>query len=502
MSTTTTESGSIAAPPRTLTASKIAALIVANLTPLSVVVGTLPLALLLGGPSMALMFLIAGAIVGVFCIGYAQMTKKILRPGAFFNYITRGLGRTAGVAAAMIAVASFITGQTGAFAVQAAVTSEVFGTVGLVVPWQVCLVAQIILVTVLALRKIDLSSRVTMIIVAIEVLLLAWLVISAVAQDGAGVLPLHALAPSILGEGHWSVAFVFAILCFASFEAGALYSPEAKDPARSVPRGLAAALLVLTVSFAVAAWVLYGITLVDPAMAEALQQDPAAFIFIVAEAYLGTAGMWVLSVAAVLAQVACALASTSFVCRYLQSLAAEGLLPRVLERTNGSHSPSGAIWFMAVFQAVVIIGLALVGVDPFLQVAPIGFGLAALGATLAQLLCSISVIAYFRKLGETKGHVLSRVVAPSVAIVLLAAAMCVELTSFNYITGSDAAYMAYVPLIIPAIAVIGLCFGIYLKTRRPDVYDNLAVGDTVEAAEEARDRRRQATAAIKLPPRR
>ncbi|HEY5856972.1 MAG TPA: APC family permease, partial [Aldersonia sp.] len=66
-----------AGPRRTLTTPKIIILIIAALTPLSVVGSTMPLGLAFGGPTTPLMFIVAGAIIGLFCVGYSQMVQRI-----------------------------------------------------------------------------------------------------------------------------------------------------------------------------------------------------------------------------------------------------------------------------------------------------------------------------------------------------------------------------------------------------------------------------------------
>ncbi|MEV6166100.1 amino acid permease [Streptomyces sp. NPDC052052] len=187
-------------------------------------------------------------------------------------------------------------------------------------------------------------------------------------------------------------------------------------------------------------------------------------------------------------QLACALASTNLTCRYFQSLAMEGLLPRVLSRRNRHHSPSAALWVLGAVQLIVILGCAFVGVDPYLEVSPIGFGLAALGATSLQCLCSIAVVRYFLRLPKSERSFWSTFVAPVLAAVLLAAAFVVEIHAFTYITGSDEPYMSYVPWIVPAVAVFGLYFGYWLRRNRPDHYAILSGGDTTEEAAEIHQR--------------
>ncbi|MFD1210450.1 APC family permease [Arthrobacter sp. GCM10027362] len=474
--------------PRTLTSTKIIVLIVAALTPLSVVVGTLPLGLAFGGPSTALMFVASGLIIGLFCVGYVQMVRRITRPGAFFNYIARGLGRPAGVGAAMIAVITYCIGLIAVYAVQAFVTQEILAGFGLAVPWQACFLVQLLLVTVLAYRKIDLSARVTFVIVALELLVLLALVTAIVAQKGPAAFPLDAISPSVMGIGQWTVAFVFAILCYQGFEAGALYAPEAKDPERTVPRALYGALIVLTASFAIVAWVLTGVTGVD-GLQETVGADPAGFIFTTMGTYLGDAGVWALSVLALLAQLACTLAYTNFTSRYLNSLANEELLPAFLGRKNRHHSPGSAIVALTVLVIVAVLGLSALGVDPYTEISPVGFGLGALGATTLQALASAAVVGFFLRQPAAERHWWKTTLAPIAATVLLAAALYIELISFSFITGKDTPEMLAVPWAIPLTAVLGIAFGFWLRKNRPRIYLSLAAGDTAEEAAEIQRQR-------------
>lgn len=489
-----THSGEAQATPsarRTLTSTKIIVLIVAALTPLSVVVGTLPLGLAFGGPSTALLYVVAGLIIGLFCVGYVQMVRRITRPGAFYNYIARGLGRPTGVGSAMIAVVTYSTLLIGIYAVTSVVNQEILAGFGINAPWQVWFVVQLLVVTVLAYRKIDLSARVTFVIVGLELLILLALVVGIVAKEGLpGAFPAEAFSPNILSVGQWTIAFVFAMLCFQAFEAGALYAPEAKNPERTVPRALYGALIILVVSFALVAWALTGVTGVD-GLQEAVGADLAGFVFATTAAYLGDGGVWALSLLALLAQLACALATTNFVARYLNSLAREELLPAVLGRKNRHNSPGAAILILAALAVVIILGFAAVGIDPYTEIAPIGFGLGAVGATTLQALASGSAVGFFLRQPASERHWWKTTVAPILATVLLVAALCIELSAFSYITGKDSPEMLAVPWIIPLAGVGGLAFGFWLRKNRSLMYRSLAAGDTAEEAEELQKLRDQ-----------
>ncbi|GAA4051638.1 APC family permease [Arthrobacter methylotrophus] len=469
--------------PRTLTTPKIIVLIIAALTPLSVIVGTMPLGLAFGGPSTTLMFVAAGALIGLFSVGYVQMVRRISRPGAFYSYIARGLGRPAGVGAAMVAVVAYAFSMIALYSVQAFVTQQIIqATFGVDVPWQLCFMVQLILVTVLAYRRIDLSAMVTFVVVTLELLVLLALVVAIAADKGLGAFPIEAVSPSVFNIGQWTVAFVFAILCYAGFEAGAMYAPEAKNPERTVPRALYGALVVLTASFALVAWALTSVTGVEGQQA-AVSADMAGFIFTTTGHYLGAAGVWILSVLAIFAQVACALAVTNFTSRYFNSLAKEDLLPPFLGRKNRHGSPGTAILALTGLTVAVVLGLATVGVDPYTQIAPVGFGLAAIGATALQAMASGAVIAYFLRQPRSERHWWKTSLAPIIATVLLAAALYIELISFSYITGTDSPEMLALPWIVPVVAAFGVAFGFWLKKNRSHTYEHLAAGDTAEEAD-------------------
>lgn len=486
-SLTATETAESTARTRTLTTPKIIVLIIAAMTPLAVVVGTLPLGLAFGGPSMTLMFLASGIVIWLFIVGYVQMVRRITRPGAFYNYIARGLGRPVGVGAAMVAVVGYPVGLIASFAIQAFVIQETLVALfGVSIPWQLILLAEALVVGTLAYRRIDLNAAAVLGVVAAEVVLIVSLVIAIVAEKGLGAFPVEAISFDVLGNGQWAVAFVFAILCFQGYESGALYAPEAKRPERTVPRALYGALFIIVGLLAIVTWALTSVTGV--AEQQQIVQDAGivGFVFGTVEQYLGSVGLWIVSFAAVLAGLACNLAITNFMSRYLQSLAAEDLLPRPLANRNKHEAPGTAVLTLVVSAVVVILVLSVLGVDPYTQITAVGFGIGALGATTLQALASAAVVAYFLRLPASERHWWRTFLAPALATVLLLAALVVEVSAFSWITGSQEPWTALLPWAIPAVLLGGIGFGFWIKHNRPHTYADLAAGDTAEEADQLR----------------
>jgi len=478
-----------ATPRKTLTTWKISVLIIASLTPLSVVVVTLPLGFAFGGPTTALMFLACGVIIGLFCVGYVQMVRRITRPGAFYNYIARGIGRPSGVGAAMLAAVGYPVGLIGTYASCAYTISTTLGSLGIHVSYTWSFVALAAVVGVLTWRRIDISALASGIIVSIELLLILALLVSIVIHKGAGAFQPAVISPSVFHYGDWTVALIFAILSYQGFEAGALYAPEAKRPEKSVPRALYLSLLVPTATFFFTSWILASLSGAAGFSDFVTKHGFVAFIFYEVTEYLGRAGLWLFSIGVILGLTVCSLAVNNFMARYLFGLSHDGLLPRVLSRTNKHGAPSVAAFTLLGISALFGLGSLLVHVDPYMQLTPVSFGIGTLTSTGLQLLASASVIGFFLRRPAADRHWWKTLVAPILATLLLLGALVAELTGFSYVTGVSAAWTNVLPLISLAALIFGVIFGFWLKRNRPTVYTGIAEGDTAEEAAELRQQR-------------
>lgn len=485
---------------RTLTTRKVIVLIIAAMTPLAALASMIPLGLAFGGPSTTWAFILVGVIIGLFCVGYAAMAQRINRPGAFYGYITRGLGRKIGVAAGFIALVGYWVGLIATTGVQTAVMQEGFrGAFGLDLPWQVYLFVIPLLVGVLAYRKIDLSAAVVGVVVVLEIAVVVALVIAIVVQNGfTSTFPAEVLSFDVFSQGQWTVAFVFAILCFQGYEAGAMYAPEAIRPEKTIPRALFGALAILVIFYVIATWALIGSVSIDGLMPALEAAEIVGFVFATVGTYLGPVGLWLFSLLTIFAQFAVLLALVNFMPRYVQSLAADGLLPDFLARKNKFGVPGAAQITMAGSAVVIVFVLSLVGIDPFTQVSTVGFGIGAISATVLMAIASLAVIGYFLKQPKAGRNIWTTMVAPAVSFVLLLAALVIELNSFTWITGNPEPWTAVLPWIVLIVGVLGLVYAVVLQKVNPRVYQDLGAGDSAEEAESLREVRLTETAAIRL----
>src|ERR1700733_127355 len=88
--------------------------VLAGVAPLTVAAGVIPSAFATTGlTGIPAAFIVVAVILAVFAVGYVAMTRHITNSGAFYAFISRGLGKTAGVAAALIAVLAYNFLQVG-----------------------------------------------------------------------------------------------------------------------------------------------------------------------------------------------------------------------------------------------------------------------------------------------------------------------------------------------------------------------------------------------------
>src|ERR1700728_3481893 len=78
--------------------------VLAGVAPLTVAAGVIPTAYQTTGlTGIPAAFLVIAVILGIFAVGYVAMTRQITNSGAFYAFVAQGLGRAAGVSAALVA---------------------------------------------------------------------------------------------------------------------------------------------------------------------------------------------------------------------------------------------------------------------------------------------------------------------------------------------------------------------------------------------------------------
>ena len=451
--------------------------VLAGVAPLTVAAGVIPTAYAITGlTGIPAAFLVVAVILGLFATGYVAMTRHIANAGAFYTFISRGLGPVAGVAAALIALLAYSflqVGLYGAFGPNAA--AEAAAHLNLHAAWWVWALAAWAAVTVLGLLRVDITGKVLGVLLTAEVIVIIAETISGLAHPAGGQLSFAALSPSALGSagfGTVGVLAVVAVLGFVGFEQAPVLAEEARDPRRTIPVATYVALGVIAIVYAAAAWAMAAHAGQHHVVAEAGAQGPG-LLFGLGGNGLSQAAQWLF----LTSLFAAALAFHNCVWRYIFALGREGVLPGFLARTGRNSIPRAASITQSLTGLTVILVYAAGGwapmTDLFFWLGTSG----GFGVLILLALTSVAVITFFGRdpRGET---VWRRMIAPALAALLLTGIVVLAVMHYDTLLGvppgSAAAWI--LPASYGVVAVIGLGWGLILKARRPDVYATIGFG--------------------------
>lgn len=447
-------------------------LVLAAVAPLTgiVVVASLAIALGNGGGAPMSFFLVA-VILLLFAVGYAQMSKQLVNAGGFYAFVVRGLGRTGGLVAGLIATLGynfFVVGTIGTsgFFMQTIIKD----LTGFDLSWIVWGLLSIAVCFVLARIGVDFSSKVLGVCLVLETTMLVVFDISVLAQKG---YDFAAFSPEWVFSGSLPIGMLLAATGFLGFEATALFGEEAKDPLRTVPRATYTAIIAIAVILGVTAWAV--VSAIGVPKAQKVGLDHLAngdLIFSLAQRYLGGPLTTVMMILLLVSLFAAMLAFHNSASRYLYALGRARVLPSVLARTRESGSPAVAGIVQAGFAAIVALIFFFAGADPILTVVPAMLGFGTLSVLILQGLAALSIVVAFRR--QQDGRWWSTFVAPGLGFLGITAISILAIVNFDIVAGSDALAIRLMPLLLVLALIGGIGYAAYLKRAKPAVYDGLA----------------------------
>ena len=451
--------------------------VLAGVAPLTVAAGVIPTAYQTTGlTGIPAAFVAVALILALFAVGYVAMTRHITNSGAFYAFISKGLGRVIGVAAALVALLSYSFLQVGLYgAFGPGASAEAAAHLGLHAAWWVWALAAWALISVLGLLRVDITGWVLGILLTAELGVIVAETVSGLLRPAGGHVGFGTLSPADLtsaGFGTFGVLAVGAVLGFVGFEQAPVLAEEARNARRTVPLATYLALGVIAVVYAGASWAMAVHAGQSHVVAAAGKEGPGLLFGLGSGALSQAAQVLFLT-----SLFAAALAFHNVVWRYMYALGRENVLPAALGRTGGNNVPKTASLVQSATGLVVICVYAIAGWQPMSQLffwlgTTGGFGILVLLA-----LTAVAVIAFFGRdaYGESAW---CRLIAPALAAVLLA--LIVVLAVLNYATllgvsPTDPAAWEF-PASYAVIAAIGLGWGMLLKVRRPQVYATIGLG--------------------------
>ncbi|MEV6342985.1 APC family permease [Actinoplanes sp. NPDC051851] len=466
-----------------LGAAGITFLVVAAAAPLTIMTGVAPLAISIGGIGAPFGYLAAGVVLAIFSVGFMAMTRHTRGAGAFYSYITLGLGRPLGAASGLLAMLSYNALQIGVYGLLGTQFAAAWTRfTGADAPWWIFSGVGIVLVWALGRRGIDIGAKVVGVLLIAESAILVLLVIAVLFK--AGHLSAGTFTPKALTDPGMLAILGFCFAAFMGFESTALYRAEARRPDRTIPRATYAAVAFLAIFYCLVGWAVvqaFG----DADVVAAAGADPTGLFFSAMDTYVGAWASDIMYVLVLTSVLASQLAFHNAINRYSLSLAQDGLLPAALGRVHPRYlSPALAGGVQSVLAAVVVAGFAITGADPYLQLMLLVNTPGAIGIVALQALTSAAVLGYFLKRRGVAGARLA-IGSGALATLLLAVVLYVLVDKVALLTGADASTNALLVALVPAEILGGVAWALFLKARKPGAYRRIGGDDVRRITTEA-----------------
>ncbi|MER5442954.1 APC family permease [Streptomyces sp. NPDC002790] len=454
----------------TLGTSDIAFFVISAAAPLTVMAGVAPIAIALGGVGAPAGYLLAGITLAVFAVGFTAMSRHVSGGGAFYSYIAQGLGKPAGIGAALLAMVGYNGMEIGVYGLLGSATQDtVHALFGTDVPWLPVSLVGLVLIWYGGFRSIDFGAKVLGVLLVAETGILLLLAGGVLLKGGAHGLSAASFAPGNVLVPGTAAVLAFAFAAFTGFESTVIYRREARDPDRTVPRATYIAVAFLGLFYAFTVWIAIQ-SFGDAAVVKAAGDDPANLFFTAITTFVGGWAADLMHIFIVTSVIASLLAFHNAINRYALALADEGVLPRAVARIHPKHrSPYVAGLAQTVLGAVVVLGFWAAGADPYDQLLLWVNTPGMLGLMALQLLAALAVPFFFRRITHEEG-VVRTVVAPVAATLLLAVAIALVATHIDLFTGASPLVNWILLAVAPAVFVLGLGLAWRLRRSRPATY--------------------------------
>lgn len=436
--------------------------VVAAAAPLAATLGAGPVVFIFGGPGAPAMYLIASLALLLFAVGFAAMSRYVTNAGGFAAFVSWGLGRWAGYAAAGVALLAYLGMFLGISAQFATFVSDLANRFfGWSIPWQAAIVVGVIIIGALGYRDIRVSAILLGVLLVLEVLILLVFDFAVLFQGGAAGVNLDSFTPANIFTPTMGLALLFAFSCFVGFEATTLYGEEARDPKRTVPRATYIAVVAIGVIYTLTMWALalaYGTGDVQ----DAAMEDPVGFVLNATTVYLGPWATVLMEVLVLTSLLAVLLSFQNALSRYVFSLGRAGFLAKGLGVTHPKHrSPGRASLTVTVVILIALGAFMLAGADPFSVIYMWMIGTGTLGVLVLQASGAAAVVVYLRRNAKQEGW-WKGFIAPGLGGILLVIAVVLAVTNFDALIDST----GFITVLLPALYLVAIAVGLIVGAAR------------------------------------
>ncbi|MBK0122274.1 APC family permease [Pantoea sp. S61] len=435
--------------------------VVAAASPLTGVVGGLPVAIISGnGGGIPVFYILSCIILMLFAVGFIAMSRHVNNAGAFYTYISKGMGENWGASASVLALMAYISIQIAIVAMLGFFTQlfieEHFSAH---IPWWALSMLFVLVCWVLSIKRVEVGGKLLGILMLAEVAIVLLTDVMLLIKK-VGPYSFQSFEPSVFMQGNLGIAFIFTIAAFIGFESTAIYAEECRDPHKTVPRATICALLLITAFFCFTSWSLVQAYGFEQIVAIA-SKDPGNFVFNITQQYVGEWAVETMSVLLITSLFAAALAFHNNISRYLFSISRDGLIWKELCKTHPTNgTPHNASHVHSVIMLMLLAGMGSAGLDPMVHIFAIGSAVATLCILILQLGVSAAVVLFFRRIDHDEKQ-FTVFWAPLLSMVCMSVTIILVVNNLQSLSGSDSSVVKMIPWFIAGCAVLG--YGMSLK---------------------------------------
>lgn len=457
---------------------------VATSAPITAMSGNLPVGVGFGvGVGAPATYIWATAILTIFAVGYVSMSRYVTSTGAFYGFISRGLGRIPGLGAGYMVTFSYSVFEASIVGIFAYFAHNTFSAqLGLDIPWLVFAAICVLAISGLTYFEISLAAKVLTLLLITEIAILAIMAVMVLIRGGGpdglmpGTLnPLGAFRSNGLPTASIGLAMFIAFWSWTGFESTVMYGEESRNPKKIIPIATLIAVTGVGLFYIFVSWMTIAGNGAARSIETSTSANPLALFFDPTEAFVGHWAVLVMEWLMMTGSFACALAFHNAAARYGYALGREALLPRPLGRTHPRH---GSPYVASVTQSAVamtwVLGFALFKKDPYLDIFVLLAVLGTFSLLIVQTITMAAVFRYFLSHHPQESYWRTKV-APVVGGLSMAAVVFLMVTNLGTAAGPAASSLLFkmIPYISVGLFVWGAAQALYLRTRDPIKYDTI-----------------------------
>jgi amino acid transporter len=422
--------------------------------------------------------LITVALV-LFTVAYVAMSRHVPHAGPFYAHVARGLGPTAGLVAAPVALIGYLAIGTSLYGLLGAVIAGLLGGA-----WWAWALGAWTVIALLGVLHVAVNARLLALLLVAEIGVVLLVDVAAFGHPAGGAVSLAPIQPGNLLHAGAGGALALTVAAFVGYESALAYGEEARGH-RALSRATMGSLLFIGALYTVSSWAL-AVAFGPDQVVEAARDGSGSPIAIV-DVHYGRAIGAVASLLLVTSVFAAMLSFHHTAARYVFGLSRERLLPAGLGRIGRGARAGAPIGGSVVHSAVglaVILACAIAGADPiavlFTQLSTV----AAISIMALMVATCGAALRFYRRGGGTNEGGWTRVGAPLLGAGSVGAILTITVANLDSLLGTAPGSPA--TWILPGVVVLaglgGLVWAAVVRSR-PDVYRGVGRGEPEPLAE-------------------